>query len=174
MVLRSNDRLLHLRVAGNPICHLPKIREKIIPLSSSLQTLDAQPIAPIQRQFLENLALVKSRRPRKSHHQQYSPYQQNVRRDLQVNPQSGRGRQGRLYGAWHSMTTRTELGEMCLMRVSGCPQVLLAAKCRRIRPVKQNFRQSSLRRIHIGCLHCQLSSPSLGSCRNRKHMPDKS
>eukprot|EP00041_Stephanoeca_diplocostata_P034851 m.1207738 g.1207738 ORF g.1207738 m.1207738 type:complete len:330 (-) comp24587_c1_seq1:104-1093(-) len=70
MVLRSNDSLLQLRIAGNPICHVRKIREKIIPLSSSLQMLDAQPITPVQRQFLENLVVVQSRRtqPSPRHH----------------------------------------------------------------------------------------------------------
>lgn len=52
-MLKRNDYLQHLRIAGNPICHLNKMREKIIPMAGSLQMLDAEAITPIQRQFLE-------------------------------------------------------------------------------------------------------------------------
>lgn len=53
-VLKCNEQLERLAIAGNPISHTKRIRERVIVLCSKLQSLDAETVTPIQRRFMMN------------------------------------------------------------------------------------------------------------------------
>mmetsp|Transcript_7360 Transcript_7360/g.18910 ORF Transcript_7360/g.18910 Transcript_7360/m.18910 type:complete len:315 (-) Transcript_7360:316-1260(-) len=61
-VLRQNEHLRRLAIAGNPASHTKRVREKIIPLCPSLDMLDGEAITPIQRRFLLNWENAKLKR----------------------------------------------------------------------------------------------------------------
>lgn len=59
IVLTSNRGIEHLRVSGNPICHVSKHRELIISLCMRLTLLDGKDVTAVQRQFLMNWRMAK-------------------------------------------------------------------------------------------------------------------
>jgi Leucine-rich repeat (LRR) protein len=53
-VLRRNELLQRLAIAGNPMSHTKRIRERVIPLCPMLEVFDSETVTPIQRRFMTN------------------------------------------------------------------------------------------------------------------------
>ncbi|XP_025970931.1 protein phosphatase 1 regulatory subunit 42 isoform X3 [Dromaius novaehollandiae] len=54
VVLNKWTKLCHMDLTGNPLCHKPKYRDRIIVESQTLESLDGKEIKEMERQFLMN------------------------------------------------------------------------------------------------------------------------
>ncbi|NXH17551.1 PPR42 phosphatase, partial [Bucco capensis] len=62
VALSSWSKLRRLDLAGNPMCHIPKYRDRVIVHSPALESLDGKEIRDMERQFLMNWKASKAAR----------------------------------------------------------------------------------------------------------------
>ncbi|XP_055656972.1 protein phosphatase 1 regulatory subunit 42 isoform X2 [Falco peregrinus] len=62
VVLNKWTKLRRMDLAGNPICHKPKYRDRIVVQSRTLESLDGKEIKDMERQFLMNWKAFKAAR----------------------------------------------------------------------------------------------------------------
>ncbi|KFV51141.1 Protein phosphatase 1 regulatory subunit 42, partial [Tyto alba] len=62
VVLSKWTKLCRLDLTGNPICHEPKYRDRIVVQSRTLESLDGKEIKEMERQFLMNWKASKAAR----------------------------------------------------------------------------------------------------------------
>ncbi|NXW48133.1 PPR42 phosphatase, partial [Nyctiprogne leucopyga] len=62
VVLNKWTKLRRMDLAGNPVCHKPKYRDRIVVQSRTLESLDGKEIREVERQFLMNWKASKAAR----------------------------------------------------------------------------------------------------------------